>query len=468
MPLDDAWIHFIYARSLGTTLRLDYNPGQSETGFTSMLWVVLLAPFMLLRIPPPIAAKILGLAALVGLAWYLYLLLKRYFPRFVAAGAALIVTTAPVMTYSALSGMEVTVYAMCMAAAAFYFIESRYKACAGFCAATALARPDGLVFVVLLWFVFLLERVVAKLRPSGSRNPSANDAAFLFSVPVLAALGWMTFCFAATGRPLTSSYYIRAGGLDFFMNLGKIDTILYEISVTAFTLDHWSKALLLIAGVAFFVVKKEFKAMLFVLFAFVFPVLMGGKAVQVIGGTFMGNRYIVPALPFLLFMQAAGIGTVVIVAGNYIKSRATAKIILPVIAVCLFMLLLLPPGKLIKHWQDMRGEFAMGCSNIEEMQVQIGHWINSNTAKDAVVATFDAGAIRYIGNRKTIDILALNTHDIPPSDPIVIRKQADYLVTYPSHQPDLVEPYIDKEIFRVKLQKNIVCAADTMVVYRVK
>ena len=37
VPLDDSWIHFIYARSLAGSLRLDYNPGKSEAGFTSML-----------------------------------------------------------------------------------------------------------------------------------------------------------------------------------------------------------------------------------------------------------------------------------------------------------------------------------------------------------------------------------------------------------------------------------------------
>src|SRR4051794_34832739 len=43
-PLDDAWIHLVYARSLAHGDGFAYNPGQLETGFTSPLWVMLLAP----------------------------------------------------------------------------------------------------------------------------------------------------------------------------------------------------------------------------------------------------------------------------------------------------------------------------------------------------------------------------------------------------------------------------------------
>ena len=44
LPLDDAWIHLVYARSLAAFEGFAYNPGALETGFASPLWVVLLAP----------------------------------------------------------------------------------------------------------------------------------------------------------------------------------------------------------------------------------------------------------------------------------------------------------------------------------------------------------------------------------------------------------------------------------------
>ena len=46
LPLDDAWIHLVYARSLSVGLPFHYNPGQPEAGFSSPLWEILLVPAM--------------------------------------------------------------------------------------------------------------------------------------------------------------------------------------------------------------------------------------------------------------------------------------------------------------------------------------------------------------------------------------------------------------------------------------
>ena len=44
LPLDDAWIHLVYARSLAALHGFAFNPGQLETGSTSPLWTLLLVP----------------------------------------------------------------------------------------------------------------------------------------------------------------------------------------------------------------------------------------------------------------------------------------------------------------------------------------------------------------------------------------------------------------------------------------
>ncbi len=468
VPLDDAWIHFVYAKSLATSLSLDYNPGQSEAGFTSMLWVILLAPFLLLRVPAPLAAKIIGLASHIGLAWLLYLLIRKHVPRYVAAVAPLLLAVAPVFTFSALSGMEVSVYAFVMMAGAYAFFESQYKTCGVFLALTALARPDGVIFVGLVWAFFLAGRLFSRVNESRGKQPSWADGAWIFGLPILAGLSWMVFCWAATGRPFPTAYYVRAGGFAFFSNFDRIGQILAEIGHASFTTGHFAKALFILAGIAFIVMKKEYRLYLAFIFPPIFMFLMGGDVVQVIGGTFMGNRYLVPALPFILALQVFGIGLVVMLAQKLLERSRASKYILPAIAVILGVALLFPFTGYKKHCNDMREEFAWSCSNIDEMQVSIGKWIDESTPKDAVVATFDAGAIRYFGDRSTLDILSLNTHDIPPNDPATVRMHANYLVTYPVHSKVLVEPYLEKEVHRVTLKKNVACAAETMVVYQVK
>ena len=43
-PVDDAWIHQVYARSLLRDGSLSYNPGRPEAGFSSLLWVLASLP----------------------------------------------------------------------------------------------------------------------------------------------------------------------------------------------------------------------------------------------------------------------------------------------------------------------------------------------------------------------------------------------------------------------------------------
>ena len=42
-PLDDAWMHLVYARALAAGEGLAFNPGQPEAGVTAPLWTVLAA-----------------------------------------------------------------------------------------------------------------------------------------------------------------------------------------------------------------------------------------------------------------------------------------------------------------------------------------------------------------------------------------------------------------------------------------
>jgi hypothetical protein len=49
-PLDDAWIHQVYARNLATRGELAFFAGQPSAGSTSPLWTILLSPGYLLPV----------------------------------------------------------------------------------------------------------------------------------------------------------------------------------------------------------------------------------------------------------------------------------------------------------------------------------------------------------------------------------------------------------------------------------
>jgi len=71
------------------------------------------------------------------------------------------------------------------------------------------------------------------------------------------------------------------------------------------------------------------------------------------------------------------------------------------------------------------------------MNVRAGMWIRDHSAADAVVGVNDAGAIRYFGNRHTIDLLGLNNQDLAfhrvlPLDTLL---GCDWLAIFPSIFP---------------------------------
>jgi hypothetical protein len=68
------------------------------------------------------------------------------------------------------------------------------------------------------------------------------------------------------------------------------------------------------------------------------------------------------------------------------------------------------------------------------VNVEAGTWIARNTPESAVVGVNDAGAIRYFGGRRTIDLVGLNHADIAFGHKTLFQalRESDWLVIFPS------------------------------------
>jgi hypothetical protein len=121
--------------------------------------------------------------------------------------------------------------------------------------------------------------------------------------------------------------------------------------------------------------------------------------------------------------------------------------------------------------------YGKAAGNINDMQVEIGLWLDENTPPDAVFATHDAGALRYFSNRTMIDHAGLVSPDIvhgnmSPEEKIqyLHDRGCNYVVFF----PDLFNYYFrslpDSSVeieFTVHLEDNVICGRDTMSVYRI-
>jgi hypothetical protein len=118
----------------------------------------------------------------------------------------------------------------------------------------------------------------------------------------------------------------------------------------------------------------------------------------------------------------------------------------------LLLALLMP---LSEHPQQLvfrKWQFSWNCQNMNEVQVAFGRWVNSVVPRDAAVLVNDAGAIRYFGNRTTIDLIGLNDHDLLFQKALGYRlrrdpremaefmssRNATHLIIFPSWFPLLV------------------------------
>jgi len=68
------------------------------------------------------------------------------------------------------------------------------------------------------------------------------------------------------------------------------------------------------------------------------------------------------------------------------------------------------------------------------MNVGLGTWLRDNTPTNAVVAVNDAGATRYFGQRRTLDLMGLNNAAIAfhHAEPSAILQQADWVAIFPA------------------------------------
>jgi hypothetical protein len=279
---------------------------------------------------------------------------------------------------------------------------------------------------------------------------------------------------AVTGRPLPNTFYVK-------FDQGRPEDVLTVFWENVWSLPAnflWSGAVLYVAG-CFYIIRRERRGRwLVLLFPWLFFMAVAASRAMPpgTGDYFYWQRYIVPGLPFLLIPIGAGWhflwgGSAVRKPDGDVstdvrrprrRSRKTGRGESPenlksqrrgappwlrtvsrVAAVALAVLAFASQPRALER---KREQFAWNCQNMNEVQVHLGRWVAENTPEDAVVLVNDAGAIRYFGKRRTIDIIGLNYHPfaLHPSDrakatsspggmvAFMKSQDAEYLIVFPN------------------------------------
>lgn len=449
-PLDDSWIHLHFARNIAEGAGFAYNPGTPVAGSTAPLWTLLLAAAVAAFGPSLALVKALGAALGAGAA----LLTRRAglalgLGHLAALGAALALVGAGPMAWGALSGMEVSLGALLVAAALWALARDSDAWAAIWAALAVLARPEALLLVPLLLLA----------RPLTLRRAVVFGA---ITAGVLAPMVAFTLATVGAPVPATAAAKVEGGLLGWLAGLrepaartwlGRPWQFLAEWAAWL-GVTNW--LLPLAVGVGLVVVFRRHGRLLGVagLTLLAHPLGMALLA-PYRGPGFQEGRYSIHLLPLAALLAAAALETL---GPRWRRPALVAYLALAVVA-------LYPAA----------GRYAWGVQNINAMHVHLGHWVDANLPRSARVAVNDIGAIAYFSRREVIDLMGLVTPEIIPfrreGEAGVLRYVAatcpDYLIVFPAWFPsiagrgDLLEP-----IYRVHLARNEVAGAPEMVVYR--
>ncbi len=194
-PMDDAYIHFVYARNLAEHGKLMFNyPTEKGVGTSSPLWVLLLTGGYRVGIPLHLLAKGLGIGALSIVGVALYLLLRPIWGAIAALGGALAAVLSGPMVWFALSGMETTLFLALGLGALLAYRAERWAWLGILLGLLTLARPEGLALALAVGIVEVWRR-----RGIPRRLVVAGALCALVAAP------WFLYLYQRTGHFLPTS-----------------------------------------------------------------------------------------------------------------------------------------------------------------------------------------------------------------------------------------------------------------------
>ncbi len=393
-PLDDAWIHRVYSQSFAHGHGFAYNPGQQEAGSTSPLWSIITAPTHWL--------EALGTDAVVLAVKFMGIILALFVieatrrcgrnlgnSAIVGIIAASIVALDPRLAFSALSGMETNLLLALWIGSALCLIEGRFFLATMLISLTPAARPEALV----IFPFFAIAAIISALRGKLAIRRLMTLA--ILPVPMLI---WSLFCKCTNGHWLPTTFYMKSKSMALDVNQlgtawsllglhGPLPALIVILlsSVGAYSLLRWHRhaEILLLTLTAPLV--------------YLVGVLLSRKFF--IEGYYW-LRWSDPATILITATAAIGLG----IAAVHSKGWKTRS------ATVLLLLFTLP--HLANAMLSWRTRLISDCRVINLITIQAGKWMDANLPEDAVIAVNDAGATRYFGKRRTIDLMGLNCADI--------------------------------------------------------
>ncbi|MFI5372886.1 MAG: hypothetical protein ACHQ52_15130 [Candidatus Eisenbacteria bacterium] len=423
-PVDDAYIHFQFARNLATGHGFAFNPGEPSAGATSPLWVVLLAAGRVMGLPIEWVAVVLGLASAALAAVLAFEVgLAAGLPPALGVLAGLALGTVGRFTWASISGMEpclatalaLLVLRLALSPARTIARGAWMGAAAGLAAET---RPELLLLGGLVGMAEVSRVLGGPRGRPDTHGPLVRWAPVLVYAAVLAlvVLPYVGFCLATTGRPLPNTYYVKsviAARLRPDLLAQRREVYFRDMGVWLWR-DNPATALLALPGAVLWLARRRPRGSALVA---LWPPCYWAYAWVASPLHFNLSRYTMPLMPCVALVAMAPLEAVLAWRGTPVFRRlatavATALTLVPALA----------------RQTQYHEVFLGNVDNILRMQVTMGEWVRDRLPAGARVATNDIGAITWYGGRYCIDLEGLVSSDLVT---VMLGRLGDPSFTHP-------------------------------------
>lgn len=444
-PLDDGWIHMVYARNFAEHAQFWYNPGAPESGMTSPLWAITVGTVWAivggLGVGMVATAKLLGIFFAISACWLtMKIVWKLTRQRRLGIVAGVMVAIEPSFAFSAVSGMEVQLFSLLALASVWTFLQGYLRVTGLLFGLMILARPEGYVIFGIAVLATVARRMWQRDRLELVNNEDIREMIALIGPALLLGGIWAAYNYTVNGTPWPNTYLAKNRELG-LLPLGNIFNVM----------QGYYHHLSFFAGVAFPVAMGAVViGAIWVIRAYSFAgaplALLPVGMTYAVGRSFplsseawnfFTRRYLDAVIPVLIILMIIGFFRTWRKFHEWRETRSpidqreahvftfglnvvfVAAVVLPLIAV---------PSTL----QQLSDDYSWNSKNIHDVDVGMALWVAENVPADARIGVGDAGALRFFGDRYTYDLVGLNTSQAigRPYLEFAEENKIDYLIVF--------------------------------------
>ncbi len=447
MPLDDAYIHFQYARQIAAGEFYSYNPGLPPTsGATSFLYPYILAVGYLIGFQGLLLglwAMSVGAVALVlsgGLIYALGRALNTGWGGVIIAVAFMINGAT---AWHFMSGMETGLVMLFVLVTLYGLIAQRNGVAILGAATSALLRPEGAILAVLVSLFLLIKAFNAKAQ---TKQQSARRwvGAFIPSLaiglqPLTNVL--VTGSAVATGNSAKSLFGVVPFDLAYVIGRIWENFIRMWREFFAFDLPGDARvylgvvvALMAFVGFVRLIWRRERRGLGVLIGVWLVGMTLAISTLDTAFWHF--KRYQMPMIAVFFLMAVVGLSQI---EGRKTQHKGTEtqrheglwRLGTAILGVSVLIIAMLSSV-------DFLRSYIVNVGYVYAQPYQMGLWLRDNEPPDTVVAVHDVGMMRYIGGHTTLDIVGLTTasaSDYWRNGPgavaeLIIRERPDLIASY--------------------------------------